>query len=63
MKTSKASLEAIKRYQKANVIQINIRLNKKTDSDIILALETVSNKQGFIKELIRDRIREENQVD
>jgi len=60
MKTSKASLEAIKRYQKANVIQINIRLNKKTDSDIILALETVSNKQGFIKELIRDRIREEN---
>lgn len=63
MKTRKSTLEAISRYQKANVIQINIRLNKKTDADIIIALETVNNKQGFIKELIRDRIRDENQAD
>ena len=57
MKTKLSTLEAINRYQKKNVIQLNIRLNKKTDADIIEILNSISNKQGYIKELIRiDRI-------
>lgn len=58
MKTKLSTLEAINRYQKKNVIQLNIRLNKKTDADIISALESVSNKQGLIKALIREKIKE-----
>lgn len=58
MKTKLSTLEAINRYQKKNVIQLNIRLNKKTDADIIAALESVSNKQGLIKALIREKIKE-----
>ena len=58
MKTKKSTLEAINRYQKSNIIQVNLRLNKKTDADIIAALETVGNKQGLIKALIREKIKE-----
>jgi hypothetical protein len=31
-----------------------LRLNKKTDADCINKLESVENKQGYIKNLIRD---------
>ena len=51
--TSKAQLRAQDKYDKANTVQIKLKLNKKTDADIIEALESVSNKQGLIKELIR----------
>lgn len=63
MKTKLSTLEAINRYQKKNVIQLNIRLNKKTDADIIAALEAAGNKQGYIKELIRLDILRDNSVD
>lgn len=63
MKTKLSTLEAINRYQKKNIIQLNIRLNKKTDADIIAALESVSNKQGYIKELIRLDILRDNSID
>lgn len=63
MKTKKSTLEAINRYQKSNIIQVNLRLNKKTDADIIAALETVGNKQGYIKDLIRLDILRDNSVD
>ena len=63
MKTRKSTLEAINRYQKSNIIQVNLRLNKKTDADIIAALETAGNKQGYIKDLIRLDILRDNSVD
>ena len=63
MKTKKSTLEAINRYQKSNIIQVNLRLNKKTDADIIAALETAGNKQGYIKDLIRLDILRDNSVD
>ena len=57
MTTSKAQLRAQAKYDKDNTVQIKIKLNKKTDSDILEILNSVSNKQGYIKELIRiDRI-------
>lgn len=52
--TSKAQIKAQAKYDKANTVQITLKLNKKTDADIIEALESVSNKQGYIKELIRE---------
>ena len=41
------------RYDKENTVQIRLKLNKKTDADIIKKLESVDNKQGYIKALIR----------
>lgn len=43
----------MKKYDKDNTVQIVMKLNKKTDADILKRLSEVSNKQGYIKELIR----------
>lgn len=47
---SKASMK----YTKANVKQVPLALNKKTDADIIAILNAQDNVQGFIKKLIRE---------
>lgn len=46
--------EAQERYSKENTIQVKLKLNKKTDADIIEKLNSVDNKQGYIKRLIRE---------
>lgn len=53
MTVSKAQLRAQAKYDKSNTIQITLKLNKKTDKDIINWLYDESNKQGYIKSLIR----------
>jgi len=50
---SESQLRAIKKYDAANTVKILLKLNKKTDADILQKLEDVGNKQGYIKELIR----------
>ena len=40
-------------YDKANTKGLYIKLNKKTDADIIEALSECDNKQGLIKRLLR----------
>ena len=52
-KDAKARAEKKAEYDKKNTKGIYLKLNKKTDSDIIATLETQDNKQGFIKALIR----------
>ena len=42
-----------KRYEKENVKGLYIKLNRKTDADIIEALKTSDNKQGLVKTLLR----------
>ena len=42
-----------KEYDKVNCKGLYIKLNRKTDADIIEALATVKNKQGLIKALLR----------
>lgn len=44
------------RYDAKNTIQIKMKLNLTTDADIIEKLKEVENKQGYIKQLIRDDI-------
>ena len=48
-----AQKRAKEKYDKANTVQVRIKLNLKTDRDILEALERSGNKQGYIKELIR----------
>ena len=51
--TSEAQKRAQAKYDKANTTQIILKLNKKTDADILEKLQGVDNRQGYIKELIR----------
>ena len=53
MTQTKAELRAKAKYNKSKTRTYCLRLNLKTDSDIIEILNSVTNKQGFIKELIR----------
>ena len=44
------------RYDSANCRTYGLKLNKKTDADIISKLASVPSMQGYIKQLIRDDI-------
>ena len=44
------------KYDKENTVSVKLKLNKKTDADILEALEKSGNKQGYIKSLIRKEI-------
>ena len=44
-------------YDKSNTRNISLKLNLKTDADILDKLKTVDNVQGYIKQLIRADIR------
>lgn len=63
MTASKAQLRAQAKYDKDNTVQLKLKLNKKTDSDIIARLAAVDNMQGYIKELIRADILRDNSID
>ena len=56
MTDNKASIRS-DRYDRKNTTRLYIKLNNKTDSDILEALEKIENKQGYIKELIRKDLR------
>jgi hypothetical protein len=63
MTTSKAQLRAQEKYDKDNTVQVKLKLNKKTDADIIRYLSDCDNKQGVIKALIRLEILRDNSID
>lgn len=50
---TKSEIKAATKYNAANTKLLQIRLNFKTDADIISHLETVSSKMGYVKKLIR----------
>lgn len=52
------NINYIAKYQKANTIQVNVRLSKKYDADIIEKLNSLDNtgKSTYIKRLIREDI-------
>ena len=41
------------RYHKAHTVSLTIRLMKNTEQDILKKLDSVENKAGYIKSLIR----------
>lgn len=47
------------KYNKLNTKQYLFRFNLKTDADIIAHMDSLPNKLGYIKQLIRDDIRKE----
>ena len=52
-KSTESQSRASVKYNKENTVQISLKLNRITDADLIDNLNRVTNKQGYIKELIR----------
>lgn len=52
-KSTESQIRASVKYNKENTVQISLKLNRTTDADLIDILNGVTNKQGYIKELIR----------
>lgn len=48
------SSKAAALWDRANTTQIRLKLQNRTDSDILDLLGSLENKQGYIKQLIRD---------
>ena len=55
-----AHLQAVKRYDEEHTTNLHLKLNTKTDQDIIKWLWKQRSKQGAIKQLIRKAIAEED---
>ena len=51
---SKAAQE---RYDRENTVFVGLKLNKKTDADIVALLERSENKQGTIKKILKEFIK------
>ena len=43
-------------YEKKNVVQVLVKINKNTENEILKHLEQQPNKQGYIKQLIIEDI-------
>lgn len=56
-KTPDSNIKAAIKYKAANVKRVYIDLNKKTDADLISYLESIDNKAGFIKSVLREKIK------
>lgn len=56
MPVSDAQKRAVRKYDAANTLTITLKLNRRTDADILAKLGEVGNRQGYIKELIRANI-------
>lgn len=54
---TEAQRKANIKYDRENSVQVSIKLNKKYDKDIIEKLQSEPNKQGYIKDCIRENIR------
>lgn len=52
-KTTEAQLRASDKYKKANIMNVLLQVNRKTEVDIVNILEACPNKMGYIKKLIR----------
>ena len=48
---------ATPQYDRENTRRINLKLNKKTDADVIRQLESQDNIQAYIKRLIREDMK------
>ena len=58
-KTSDSMLKAINKYNAKNTKQYVVKLNRNTDEDLINFLDQLENKQGFIKNLLRQHLQNE----
>lgn len=53
MAETEAQKRAREKYEAKATVQLKMKLNRNTDADILKKLDSVPNKQGYIKSLIR----------
>ena len=58
---TQAQLKAQSKYDKANTWSFVIKLNLNTDADMIAWLKSQDNRQGYIKRLISEDMRKNQQ--
>lgn len=58
----KTETQRVNEWSKENTKGYYFKLNKETDADIISWLSGISNKQGYIKELIRADILDDHSI-
>ena len=58
MAETEAQKRAREKYEAKTKVQVLLKLNRNTDSDILEKLEKVDSKQGYIKSLIRADIKQ-----
>lgn len=47
------------RYDAAHTVMVPLKLNRKTDADILEVLGKQPNRQGYIKQALREYIKED----
>lgn len=52
-----AQKRATIKYEKSNIKRVVLKLNKKTDADIIDYLDQQKNVNGILKDIIREKIK------
>ena len=57
MPSSEAQRKASAKYDAANTVQFKIKLNKNNDGDMIDYLKGLDNRQGHLKDLIREDMK------
>lgn len=59
MASHPASKEARLRFEKTRTKQLNIRLNDRTDADIIDFFSKIENKRAYLLNLIREDMKKQ----
>lgn len=54
---TEAQIRASLKYNQTHTRQVSIKLNTKTDADILSKLDSVDNVQGYVKGLIREDLK------
>ena len=58
-----ANMEYLNQYEKENLRQIRLKINRKTEPELIEWIEQQENIQGYIKRLIREDMEKEKEKD
>jgi len=56
-----ANMEYLNQYEKENIRQIRLKINRKTEPELIEWIEQQDNIQGYIKRLIREDMEREKE--
>ena len=62
MAQTEAQKRAVRKYQEEHTQQLLLRLNRRTDADVISRLEAQPSKAGYIKQLVREDMKGERKM-
>ena len=57
-----ANMEYLNQYEKENIRQIRLKINRKTETELLEWIEKQENIQGYIKRLILEDMKREKVI-